>query len=146
MKRLLMTVLMCAALASAAQAAELKPLAEAIKSQDDISYPLVRCAAFYQATAEWAGSEQMGPIVIAAVNRNVKNLLTLAIFTRMANGKGERPEVTKTTHSETRTIAESYKERFEAEYERTGHAWGEDPLWNADAESCNSIVDRLGPR
>ncbi|MPY74700.1 MAG: hypothetical protein GEU87_10600 [Alphaproteobacteria bacterium] len=146
MPRIFVIVFLIGAIAPPASADGLTPLSQVMKSGPNPDYLLVRCAAFYQANAEWGGKQRLGKEYIAKVDQILKGLLSLAILGRVESKMGSTDHVTQVTLRDTRNIADLYLERFEMSYASTGHAWSGDPLWEADARECKYLTEKLAKK
>lgn len=146
MPRIFLIVFMIGAIAPPASADGLSPISEVMRTGPNPDYLLVRCAAFYQASAEWGGKQRLGEEYIAKVDQIIKELLSLAIFARIESKMGNQDHVTQVTLRDTRNIADLYLKRFEKSYATTGHAWSGDRLWEADARECKYLTEKLAKK
>ena len=102
-------------------AQSLTPLPEMPIANMEKTYAFVRCAAFYQATTEWVGSDRLGQSTFARIEENIKNLLAFAILIRK-EGSSDSIEHTRTIAlRDTRNIADLYLRRFETTRVRGKH-------------------------
>ena len=109
----------------------------------EVTYPLVRCAAFNQASLEWAGSNRLGSYTVEIADQAIKTLVSVAVLIRMERSDGTVDAETQIALRDTRNIADLYLERFEATYARVGQAWEGDPVWVSDLETCAALVATL---
>lgn len=131
------------AISSPTLAETLTPLSEVMKGGPDRSYPLIRCAGFYQASTEWAGKKRVGSDFVASVDQIIKNLLTAAVLVRTEQGSGTTEHVARVVLRDTRNIADLYLTRFESNYASKGHAWSSDSLWVSDLGLCKAMAEQV---
>lgn len=138
---LLALALAIAAAPQAAAAEELLPLGQALADGRDQTYPLVRCAAFYQAAAEWArrdeGAEDAAPPMVEIVS----GLVTVATAVRAAERSAGIAEVRPLVLADIRGIVGLYLQRFERNSAGGGRAFADDPLWREDSAICKALVE-----
>ena len=132
---------------SGACSQELMPLAQWLQrpaSDQEQSYPFVRCAGYYMGLLKYAGSaiseEQQSSFVQAATRlaftaakiRHAKaaSRLALSEFVEHARGDVER-------------TADEYVKRMQRNYSRSGNAFVDDSLVKGDGQFCKELAQEL---
>jgi xylose isomerase len=129
--------------AQAVTVQQFRALSEVISGNYEQTYPLVRCAALFQSSIEWAGTDRFGQKTFDRFEGSIKNLLAIATVVRSQTNGTEIDRSLEITLLDTRTISDLYIERYRASYASTGQAWGADEMWQGDLEICNKIAADL---
>jgi len=126
-----------------ATAQTMQPLSEILAVEYEQTYPLIRCAAFYQSSIEWAGKKRIGQTTFERYNDAIKNLLALSVFLRSQKSKINIENAQEITLRDTRKISDLYLKRYKINYATTGQAWGSDTMWKGDLQICQKMATSL---
>jgi hypothetical protein len=133
-------LLVCAVclLGGTADAQDLVPLAEAISRGSDETYQLKRCAALYLSTVSWAEGQ---------LDQNVENewIKIADAFLAVAVSKSTEKlgnDAAAVVNRDVLAIMETYLKRYQENYATAGQGFGEDPLWESDAQVCRMLSGR----
>ena len=120
----------------ALDAQELAPLSEILDGDFERSYPFVRCAAFYQASIEWAGTEQFDEVPLESTKTAISDLVLMSSLVRVEKTKADPEQLFEQSLRDVRNVADKYRARFEDNYASSGQAWMSDPVWECDNQLC----------
>ena len=123
------------------QAQEFRTLEDIVAEDHEPSYPIVRCAAFYQASVEWAGTNALGEESVTQSKSAIENLIIVATTLRQRRSGGELEHVAEVLFRDVAMIKELYLNDFQQSYSRTGSAWDGNSLWESDLQSCKYVAE-----
>lgn len=135
---LALNTMLLSVVAATVALAELKPLNETLSTQTEKSYEYLRCAAFYTANLEWAGT-QLSEEVYSTTRQLASSLLTVAILVRSSTNDADFTIISAAVLKDTRAVADLYLEQFRGAYAQKGNAWSGNQLWESDATYCKPV-------
>jgi hypothetical protein len=109
------------------------------------SYPLVRCAAFYNGVVGYAGA-RMGDDVVKASREAATTLFGLAVLMRAQNERGQVDGIREETLKSFNLITDIYIDRMRRNFATRGEAFASDPLISGDMQLCKEIAEAASER
>lgn len=132
--------------AKAPSAQPLTPLADYLSLPAErraAPYPMIRCAGLHFGLLDYGGAS-FPPDVLRRSQEAVTLLVRAAVVIRTTETGGEHEGHLRAVMGSVNHIAAIYRTRVQANFDRTGEAWGNDALVQSDLMTCRSIVDTVG--
>jgi len=94
----------------------------------------------YFSVLDYAGTQAFDEATVEAYKENITNLIALAISIRMSKGSNF-DETQARVHSEVMSLSDIYVKRYQNNYLMEGQAFGNDPLWHSDTQTCKDLIE-----
>ena len=126
-------------LAQSSSAEGLRPLDDTVTDRTETSYPIIRCAAFYNSLIEWAG-QQLDEQTFDVSKSAAESLLFVGVLLRSGKSADSIEHLSEVVMQDTSQITDLYLENFRRSYAATGNAWEGNSVWERDLETCEPIA------
>lgn len=120
-------------------AQDLSPLNFLDQDKYEPTYPIVRCAALYTASLEWAG-QAIEEETYDGFADAVQSLLVVAALIRGEETSENVEHVGEVVMQDARAISDLYLLNFRQSYAATGNAWSGNPVYESDLIFCEPIA------
>ena len=134
---------------SYATSQELIPLNNWLELPNDAkepTYPLVRCAAYYQATTNYIGTNNMSKEAAKSSLQTQTLLIFTATQARAKKTGGAAQDYTEQVIGDMDRISAMYAARMKNNYASSGQAFGKDTLHISDGQFCKWLTETLSKK